>query len=88
MKLEDLLMPEYEVHIVSNEKERYIKVKGSVAGLLSALGQLVKKLKDNGVEDEDIDFAVNHGKMTDEELKKAILDKLDKLSDKFKKDLF
>ena len=49
---------------------------------------MVKNLKDNGVEDEDIDFAVNQGKMTDEELKKAILDKLDKLSDKFKKDLF
>ena len=88
MKLEDLLMPEYEVHIVSNKKEGYIKVKGSVAGLLSALGQLVKNLKDHGLEDEDIDFAVNQGKMTDEELKKAILDKLDKLSDKFKKDLF
>ncbi len=88
MKLEDLLMPEYEVHIVSNEKEGYIKVKGSVAGLLNALSNLVENLKSNGVEDEDIDSAVNLGKMTDEELKKSVLEKLDKVSEKIKKDLF
>lgn len=88
MKLENLLMPEYEVHIVSNKKEGYIKVKGSVAGLLNALSNLVENLKSNGVEDEDIDSAVNLGKMTDEELKKSVLEKLDKVSEKIKKDLF
>ena len=77
MKLENLLMPEYEVHIVSNKKEGYIKVKGSVAGLLNALSNLVENLKSNGVEDEDIDSAVNLGKMTDEELKGKVLEKLD-----------
>ena len=88
MKLEDLLNPKFEVHIVSSKRESYIRTKGSVVGLLNALSNLVENLKSNGVEDEDIDSAVNLGKMTDEELKKAILDKLDKLSDKFKKDLF
>lgn len=88
MKLEDLLMPKYEVHIVSNKEENYINVKGSVAGLLNALSHLVKNLRENGVKDEDIDYAVKQAKMSDEELKKSILDKLDKLSKKLKKDLF
>lgn len=88
MKLKDLLMPKYEVHIVQNEKEGYIKVKGSVPALLTALSHFIKNLKESGVKEEYIDYAVNQAKMSDEEIKKSILDKIDKLSEKLKKDLF
>lgn len=83
MKLEDLLNPKFEVHIVSSKRESYIRAKGSAIGLLNALSHLVRNLKENGIEDEDIDMAVERGKMSDEELKKSVLESLDKLSEKF-----
>lgn len=88
MKLEDLLIPKYEVHMVSDSNEKYIKVKGSAISLLTALSCFIKNLKDNGIKDKDIDEAVNLAKMTDEELNRSLLEKFANLSNKLKKDLF
>ena len=79
MKLEDLLKPKFEVHIVCNEKEHYTKASGNTPSLLTALSAFVESLKDNDIDEELIRYAVNQGLMSDEQLDKQTKESLDKL---------
>lgn len=79
MKLEDLLKPEYEVHIIHNKKESYTKASGTLPSLLTALSMLVKALKKNGATDNMINYAVKQGLMSNEQLDKEIKENLDEL---------
>lgn len=76
MNLEDLLTPEYEVHIICNKKENYTEMTGNIPSLLTALSVYVMNLKSEGVSKETIIYAVNQG-----------LDKVEKDSEKIDKEL-
>lgn len=82
MKLEDLLTPNFEVHIVYNEKENYIKASGNTPSLLTALSILVKTLKENKIADENIKDAVEQGLKSEKERKKELDKKIDEIMKK------
>ena len=79
MKLKDLLKPKYEVHIVCNEKEKYTKVSGNLPSLLTALSTYVNVLKENGVTENMINYAVKQALLNDEELAKETKKNIDEL---------
>ena len=82
MELKDILMPKFEVHIVCNEKENYTKAVGSTPSLLTALSCFVTALRENKIDEDAIRFAVEQGLKDQEEIEKALNDKLDKLMKK------
>ena len=79
MRFEKLLNPEYEVHIVNNEKESYTKASGNLPSLLTALSTLVNVLKENKATESMINYAVKQGLMTDEELSEETMKSIDEL---------
>lgn len=79
MKLKDLLKPDYDVHIVCNEKEQYTKASGNTPSLLTALSCYVKALKENKIDENCIRYAVEQGLMSDEELNKKTKENLDEI---------
>lgn len=79
MRFEKLLNPEYEVHIVHNEKESYTKASGNLPSLLTALSTLVNVLKENKATESMINYAVKQGLMTDEELSEETMKSIDEL---------
>ena len=78
MDMKDLLKPEFEVHIVCNEKENYTKASGTTPSLLTALSCFVRALKCNKIDEELIKYAVEQGLKDEEDIDKEIKDKLDK----------
>ena len=82
MDIKDLLKPEFEVHIVCNEKENYTKASGTLPSLLTALSTLVNALKENGATEHMINYAVKRGLLNDEELSKETMRNIDKLMKK------
>ena len=79
MNIKDLLKPEYEVHIVHNRKESYIKASGNLPSLLTALSTLVNALKENGATESMINYAVKQGLLNDEELSKETMRSINEL---------
>ena len=81
--LEKLLKPEYEVNLICNDKEKYAKARGSTPSLLTALSTFVNALKENGIDEKIINYAVKQGLLTDKELqnetKKNLQDFMNKL---------
>ena len=77
--MKDLLKPEFEVHIVCNEKENQTKASGTTPNLLTALSVFVRALKENKIDEELIKYAVEQGLMSDEELNKKTKENLDKI---------
>ena len=79
MNIRELLGPRYEVHIVHNKKESYTKALGNTPSLLTALSCFISALKESGIAEGPIKYAVEQGlnkkECTDEELKME-LDKL------------
>lgn len=79
MNIKELLKPKFEVHIVCNEKESYTKASGNKPSLLTALSCFTEALKESGIDEGPIKYAVEQGlnkkECTDEELKME-LDKL------------
>lgn len=61
-----------------------LEVFGSLQNLMVGLSSIVKGLKEHGIDKKLIESAVKSGLMTDEELKKDTLDKLDKIKDLLK----
>ena len=82
MDIKDLLKPEFEVHIVCNEKENYTKASGTTPSLLTALSCFVSSLRENKIDEELIKYAVNQGLMDKEELDSKMKKKLDELMKK------
>ena len=82
MNIRELLGPRYEVHIVHNEKESYMKALGNTPSLLTALSTLVNALKENGVSENLINHAVKQGLLNDEELSKETSRNIDELMKK------
>lgn len=79
MDIKDLLKPKYEVHIVCNKKENYTKVSGNLPSLLTALSTHVNALKENGVTENMINYAVKQGLLNDKELTKETKKNIDAL---------
>lgn len=79
MRFEKLLNPEYEVHIVHNEKESYTKASGNLPSLLTALSTLVNVLKENKATESMINYAVKQGLITNEELSEETMKSIDEL---------
>lgn len=79
MDIKKLLEPNFDVHIVCNEKENYTKVSGTIPNLLTALSCFVSALKKNEIDDEMIKYAVNQGLMNEKELDEELKKKLDEL---------
>lgn len=82
MKLEGLLTPNFEVHIVYNEKENYTKASGNIPSLLTALSIFVKALKENKLDDETIKYAVEQGLKSEKERNKELDKKIDEIMKK------
>ena len=79
MDVKDLLKPEFEVHIVHNEKESYTKASGNLSSLLTALSTLVNALKESGATESMINYAVKQGLLNDEELSKETMRSINEL---------
>lgn len=79
MDIKDLLKPEFEVHIVHNEKESYTKASGTTSSLLTALSVFVEALKRNDIDEEVIKYAVEQGLRDREELNSEMKKKIDEL---------
>ena len=60
MNIRELLGPRYEVHIVHNEKESYTKALGNTPSLLTALSCFISALKESGIAEGPIKYAVEH----------------------------
>lgn len=82
MELKDLLRPDYDVHIVCNEKEQYTKASGNTPSLLTALSCYVKSLKENKIDEDCIRYAVEQGLKDKEELSSKAKKNLYKLMKK------
>lgn len=82
MKIEELLKPKYEVHIVCNEKENYTKVSGSTPSLLTALSSFINALNENKIPKELIEYAVKQGFMSYKELRESTKEHLENLLNK------
>lgn len=82
MNLRDLLIPNYEVHIVFNEKEDYTEAIGNTPSLLTALSIFVKALKENKIDEDCIRYAVEQGLMDKEELSSETKKNIDELMKK------
>lgn len=82
MDIKDLLEPRFEVHIVCNGKENYTKASGNLPSLLTALSALVNALKENGVTENMINYAVKQGLLNDEELSKETMKSIDEIMKK------
>lgn len=79
MKLEELLKPKYEVHIVCDKEEENIEIKGSIPSVLTALSNFVSALDKNGVPRNLIEYALKQGFMTEKELNESTKEKIDEL---------
>lgn len=83
MKLKDLLKPNFEVHIVCNDKENYTKASGSTPSLLTALSCFVSTLKESKVDEKLIRYAVEQGFKDEKEIESELKKKLDELMKKY-----
>jgi hypothetical protein len=72
MDIKDLLEPRFEVHIVHNKKEDYIKVSGNKPSLLTALSVFIEVLKENNVSEKNIRYAVEQGLKDEQERDKEL----------------
>ena len=79
MKLKDLLKPEFEVHVVCNEKENYTKASGTIPNLLTALSVFARALKENKIDEEAIKYAVEQGLKERKDIDKELEKNLDEL---------
>lgn len=79
---------EYNIEMVckKGEKQNYISIEGSETSCLTALCRFINALKEAGVAQEKIDYAINLTKMSDEELKEKNKeqDKDEEIMDKIK----
>ena len=79
MNIKDLLKPEFEVHIVCNERENYTKASGTTPNLLTALSVFVKALKENKIDEGAINYAVEQGLKDEKDVDKELEKNLDEL---------
>ena len=83
MNIKDILIPKYDVHLVMNEEDLKTEIKGNMPSLLTALSHFIESLKESGIEEKLIRYAVEQGleKKKDIDIKE-IDKKLDELINK------
>lgn len=79
MDIKDLLKPNFEVHIVHNKKENYIKASGDPISLLTALSVFVEVLKENNISEQNIRYAVEQGLKDEQGRDKELNKNIDEL---------
>lgn len=87
MNLKNLLIPKYDVHLVMNEGELKTKIEGNMPSVLTALSHFIESLKESGIEEKLIRYAVEQGfeekkEVTDEELNKKVNELFRKIFDR------
>ena len=88
MNIKDILIPKYDVHLVMNEEDLKTEIKGNMPSLLTALSYFIKSLKESGIEEKLIRYAVEQGfeKKKDIDIEMKEIDKkLDELINKILK---
>lgn len=77
---------EYNIEMVckKGEKQNYVSIEGSEISCLTALCRFIEALKEAGVAQEKIDYAINLTKMSSEELKEKDKEQNEKIMDKIK----
>lgn len=85
-KIKENSQPEYNIEMVckKGEKQNYISIEGSEASCLTALCRFINALKEAGVAQESIDYAINLTKMSDEELEEKNKGQDEEIIDKIK----
>lgn len=61
MNLKNLLIPKYDVHLVMNEGELKTKIEGNMPSVLTALSHFIESLKESGINEKLIRYAVEQG---------------------------
>lgn len=87
MNLKNLLIPKYDVHLVMNEGELKTKIESNMPSVLTALSHFIESLKESGIEEKLIRYAVEQGFEEKKDIDMKEIDKkLDELINKiFKK---
>jgi hypothetical protein len=87
MNLKDILIPKYDVHLVMNEEELKTKIEGNMPSVLTALSHFIESLKESGINEKLIRYAVEQGFEEKKDIDMKEIDKkLDELINKiFKK---
>lgn len=87
MNLKNLLIPKYDVHLVMNEGELKTKIEGNMPSVLTALSHFIESLKESGINEKLIRYAVEQGFEEKKDIDMKEIDKkLDELINKiFKK---
>lgn len=85
-KIKEDSQPEYDIKMVckKGEKQNHISIKGSEISCLTALCRFIEALKETGVAQEKIDYAINLTKMSDEELEENNKGQDEEIMDKIK----
>lgn len=69
----------FEVKIKGNNGKGIVEAKASRIGMLCAFTTLYKALREQGIEEEEIEYALKGAKKTDKELKEDILKELHRM---------
>lgn len=87
MNLKNLLIPKYDVHLVMNEGELKTKIEGNMPSVLTVLSHFIESLKESGINEKLIRYAVEQGFEEKKDIDMKEIDKkLDELINKiFKK---
>lgn len=86
MNLKNLLIPKYDVHLVMNEGELKTKIEGNMPSVLTALSHFIESLKESGIEEKLIRYAVEQGFKEKKDIDMKEIDKkLDELINKILK---
>lgn len=87
MNLKNLSIPKYDVHLVMNEGELKTKIEGNMPSVLTALSHFIESLKESGINEKLIRYAVEQGFEEKKDIDMKEIDKkLDELINKiFKK---
>lgn len=83
MNLKNLLIPKYDVHLVMNEGELKTKIEGNMPSVLTALSHFIESLKESGINEKLIRYAVEQGFEEKKDIDMKEIDKkLDELINK------
>lgn len=83
MNLKNLLILKYDVHLVMNEGELKTKIEGNMPSVLTALSHFIESLKESGINEKLIRYAVEQGFEEKKDIDMKEIDKkLDELINK------
>lgn len=83
MNLKNLLILKYDMHLVMNEGELKTKIEGNMPSVLTALSHFIESLKESGINEKLIRYAVEQGFEEKKDIDMKEIDKkLDELINK------